>query len=202
MLHLLDEGLASFLRAELGPAASGLDVAFAAPEREWSAGLSRPTINCYLWAVTPAAQGNVAGYEHVVDGDRTYRRMALPRVDLRYLVTPWADDPKDEHMILGALLRVFARAHQMAAEYLPGPLASLSELPLVQLAGPNADDRADFWSALGGRYRPGIDLRITVPIEMGELEPVAPAPSRVELSVADRTMPERRSGRSWFRRAS
>jgi hypothetical protein len=72
----------------------------------------------------------------------------------------------------------------------------------VQLAGPNADDRADFWSALGGRYRPGIDLRITVPIEMGELEPVAPAPSRVELSVADRTMPERRSGRGWFRRAS
>jgi hypothetical protein len=201
MLNLLDDALASLLRAELGPGANGLDIAFGAPDRDWSSGLSRPTVNCYLWSVTPAGQGNVAGFEQVVEGDRAYRRMALPRVDLRYLITAWADDPSDEHMILGAALKVFARPHLLDSEHLPRGLASLTQLPLLQLAGQSVDDRADFWSTLGGQYRPGIDLVVTVPVEVGELLPIAPAPDRVEVAVTDTTRPERSSGRHWFRRA-
>jgi hypothetical protein len=191
MLHLLDDAIAAFLRAELGSAATGLDIAFAAPDREWSAGLSRPTVNCYLWSVTTAAQGNVAGFEQVVEGDRAFRRMALPRVDLRYLVTAWADDPNDEHMILGAALKVFVRPQLLEAEHLPRGLAALTQLPVIQLAGSHIDDRADFWTALGGHYRPGIDVVVTVPVEVGELLPLAPRPRRIAVAVADTTRPER-----------
>jgi len=201
MLHLLDDGIAAFLRAELGTSANGLDIVFTAPDREWSARLSRPTINCYLWGVTPAAQGNVSGFEQVVDNDRTYRRPASPRVDLRYLITAWADDAKDEHMVLGAVLRLFARPRQLEADFLPAALASVTPFPQLQLAGPSADDRADFWNALGGHYRPGLDLRITAAIDMGDLEPLALPPTHVRVAVADRQLPERRSVRDWFRRA-
>ncbi|MEY2571016.1 MAG: hypothetical protein QOE63_1366 [Acidimicrobiaceae bacterium] len=202
MLHLLDVGVAAYLRAELGPSANGLDVVFTAPAREWSAGLTRPTINCYLWSIAPAAQGNVSGFEQVVEGDRAFRRAALPRVDLRYLVTAWADDPRDEHQVLGALVQLLARPCQLASEYLPEPLASITPLPLVQLAGAGIDDRADFWTALDGRYRPGLDVCITAAVDRGVRQPLALAPTEVHVVVADQEQPQRESRRSWFRRAS
>lgn len=202
MLHLLDDAVASFLRAELGPSARGVDVVFAAPDRDWSGGLTRPTINCYLWSVTPAAQGNVAGFETVIDGDRAYRRPAQPRIDLRYLLTAWADHPEDEHQVLGALVTLLARPRQLPTEHLPGALAAVEPPPLLQLAGPAPDERADFWSALGGRYRPGLDLCVTTPVEVDELVPLKLAPKEIRVAVADRYAPARRSVRDWFRRAS
>ena len=42
MLHLLDDGLEAFLRAELGQSATGLDVSFALPDKEWAASVNRP----------------------------------------------------------------------------------------------------------------------------------------------------------------
>jgi len=54
MLHLLDDGLESFLRAELGQSATGLDVSFALPDKEWAASVNRPTLNLLLSSVNPA----------------------------------------------------------------------------------------------------------------------------------------------------
>lgn len=202
MLHLVDEGVAAYLRAEMGPSASGVDLVFAAPARDWSSGLTRPTINCYLWSITPAAHGNVGGFEEVVEADRTFRRAALPRIDLRYLVTAWADDPRDEHQLLGSLVQLLARPRQLAPEHLPAPLAAITPLPSVQLAGQAYDDRADFWTALDGRYRPGLDVLVTAAVDSGVRQPLALSPREITVVVADQVAPHRQSRRSWFRRAS
>ena len=86
MLHLLDETLEAFLRAEV-PLPRHVDVAFDAPDGEWSAALSsRPTVDLYLWDVRRNTQ-------RATTESRWSRRTAagvpppLPRVDCRYLVT-------------------------------------------------------------------------------------------------------------------
>ena len=48
MLQLLDESIEAFLRASVRSLAD-VDVAFEAPDREWGAGLNKPTVNLFLW---------------------------------------------------------------------------------------------------------------------------------------------------------
>ena len=51
MFHLLDESLEDFLRTTVPLPAREIDVSFDAPDKDWAAKVSRPTINLYLWDV-------------------------------------------------------------------------------------------------------------------------------------------------------
>lgn len=88
MLHLLDESLEAFLRATVPLPKREVDVVFAAPDRDWAARVSRPTVNLYLWDVRRNLDERDGGMETVFGDDgRPLRRPPLPRVDCRYLVT-------------------------------------------------------------------------------------------------------------------
>ena len=87
MLHLLDDGLEAFLRAELGPSATGLDVSFALPDKEWAASVNRPTLNLLLCSGNPASPEAGAGIQHFEEDGQRRRRQALPRMAFTYLVT-------------------------------------------------------------------------------------------------------------------
>ena len=51
MLHLIDAALEAFLRATVPLSAQDVDVSFEAPDREWSAKLTRPTVSVFLWDI-------------------------------------------------------------------------------------------------------------------------------------------------------
>ena len=65
MLHLLDESLEAFLRATVPLPRREVDVAFAAPDRDWAARVSRPTVNLYLWDVRRKEIGRASCRERV-----------------------------------------------------------------------------------------------------------------------------------------
>jgi hypothetical protein len=65
----------------------------------------------------------------------------------------------------GALLQAFLVPGDLPAEVLPATLAVVQPAPSYTLASPRSDRRADFWSALGGRYKPGLDLVVTAAVE-------------------------------------
>lgn len=161
MLHLLDETLEAFLRAVVPLPAREVDVAFEAPDGEWSAALSaRPTVNLHLWDVRP----NLADGEAVAEADgRRYRRNPLPRVDCRYLVTAWAGEVRDEHALLGDVLTGLLLHQSIDAEHLRGVFASVRPLPTLRLR--SGDGTENFSSALGGRLKPGLDLVVTVTVD-------------------------------------
>ena len=98
MLHLLDETLEAFLRDVVPLPARDVDIAFDAPDGEWSAALStRPTVDLYLWDIRPNLAERDYGEVIVEEADgRRYRRDPLPRVDCRYLVTAWTSEVRDE----------------------------------------------------------------------------------------------------------
>src|SRR4029453_2461595 len=104
MLHLLDETLEAFLREVVPLPARDVDVAFAAPDSEWSAGLSsRPTVDLVLWDIRPNLAEPDYGEVIVEEADgRRFRRDPLPRVDCRYLVTALTSEVRDQHSLLGA----------------------------------------------------------------------------------------------------
>jgi hypothetical protein len=179
MLHLLDESLAAFLRAAVPLSPRDVDVSFAAPDRDWAARVSRPTVNLYLWDVRCNLDERDGGMELVRGDDgRPQRRPPLPRVDCRYLVTAWTAEVHDEHALLGHTLAALLLHTTLHERYLLGSLAAVRPLPAMQVAAGDGRENSDFWSALGGQLKPGLDLVVTATVDAALLVAAGPPVSR------------------------
>jgi hypothetical protein len=185
MLHLLDESLAAFLRAAVPLPARDGDVVFDAPDGEWAAGVSRPTVNLYLWDVRPNLGEREYGEELIEQGDgRKFRRELLPRVDCRYLVTAWTSDVGDEHSLLGAVLAQLLLNQVIDPEHLQGPFAVTRPLPSIRLRSGDGSENSDFWSALGGQLKPGLDLVVTATVDAAALREAGPPVRGIDIGVS------------------
>ena len=166
MLNLLDESMEQFLRAVVPLPPREVDIAFEAPDGDWAAGISRPTVNLYLWDVRPSMVQREFGMLEMTDQNgHRQRRSAPPRVECRFLVTAWTSDVGDEHSLLGRVLLALLVNPVIATEHLSGALASIEPRPTIELRTGTAAENSDFWSALGGQLKPGLDLVVTVTVD-------------------------------------
>src|SRR5215213_10272774 len=129
MLHLLDDSLEAFLRSAGPLPSTDVDVSFEPPDADWSAGLSRPAVNLYLWRLRRSVTEASAGTELVEQDGVLYRRGPRPRVELGYLVTTWATDARNAHQLLGRVLTAFLSTNEIPEQFLQGALADIRPLP-------------------------------------------------------------------------
>lgn len=175
MLHLLDESLEAFLRAVVPLPPRDVDIVFDAPDGDWAASVSRPTVNLYLWDVRPNLAEREWGEEVVAEENgRKFRRDPLPRVDCRYLITAWTREVRDEHSLLGGVLAALLLHRVIALEHLRPPFADVRPLPTVTLRSGDGSENSDFWSALGGQLKPGLDLVVTTTVDAAVLSKMGP----------------------------
>lgn len=184
MLHHLDETLELFLRTCVPLGVREIDVSFDAPDRTWAGTISRPTVSMFLYDVQRSVTRAVAGRETTEVAGATVRRMAPTFVDCRYLVTAWTSERRDEHQLLGALLRTVITYREIPAEHLSGAVAEMRPLPRLNLASVAQRDQqhAQLWPAMEGQLHPALDLIVTVPVEPTLSLPVGPPTSGLELS--------------------
>jgi Pvc16 N-terminal domain len=167
MLQILDSSIAAFLRAAVPLSVHDVDIVFEAPDRDWEAARpQRPTVNLFLWDVRRNLAEQDAGV-HLRKGENGHatRRPPLPRMDCRYLVTAWTSDVEHEHKLLGDVLRALLVQPHLPPEHLGAGYADVRPLPTLRVAMPDGKDTADFWSALGGRLKPGLDLVVTATVD-------------------------------------
>lgn len=167
MLQLLDGSIEAFLRREVPLATRDVDIAFDAPDRDWGAGVTKPTINLYLWDVRRNLNQREVGWMLVEEEGERVRRSPDPRIDCRYLVTAWTSETRDEHALLGTVLGTLLRHPELPGEDLKGALAEVRPLPTLSLGPHDGRDESDFWSALGGQLKPGLDLAVTATVDEG-----------------------------------
>ena len=182
MLHLIDAGLEAFLRATVPLSAQDVDVSFEAPDREWSAKLTRPTVSLFLWDIRRSARHEQAGLEEVEVDGRLVRRPALPRVELRYVLTAWTSDHGDERALLAGAMRAVLAHGEIPATYVPEALQGLPALRL--LMDRTNDDQPDFGTTLDGQLRPGIGLRVVAAVDTDAYTPAGPPVEVIELASA------------------
>jgi hypothetical protein len=117
----------------------------------------------------------------------------MPIVDLHYLMTAWATEVEDEHRLLGSVLECVLAHTQLPDDVLPAALAGCR----CGLGLAPADTRVpgEFWSALGGRLKPGLQLVITLPVDVFEWRPTATPAESVAVSM-DRHAPPADAGRA------
>ncbi|HSL74021.1 MAG TPA: Pvc16 family protein [Ilumatobacteraceae bacterium] len=181
MLEFIDESLESFLRATVPLSATDVDVSFDAPDREWSAKLTRPTINVFLWDIRRSASRASSGIRtREVDGLIT-RQPVPPVLELRYVLTAWTADLGDERALLAGLLRSLLANGEVPREYLGDAFAGL-EQPSIAIAR-SGEDHMDVFKALEGQLKPGLNLVLTTEFDTGVSLPVAPIVREIETAI-------------------
>jgi hypothetical protein len=129
----LDEALRTLLRRELERHGfEGVDIAFDAPATDWSAKLTNPTVNLFLYDLR----------ENVAEADVTTRNIrvngtaiAAPppmRLEVTYSVTAWTKAVQDEHRLLSQVLAILFSHVSLPSDLLEGRLASASLLRAIE----------------------------------------------------------------------
>lgn len=163
MISDLDESIRQFLVEEGGFNPSAIDISFEIPNREWSASISRPTINCYLFDVHENVKLRQGGQITARPGQA--RRPPF-YYDLTYLVTAWTRAVEDEHRLLWHALRTLARFAELPSQHLQGELRESGEAISTKVAQPDGvlKSPGEFWTALGNELKPSLSFLVTVPL--------------------------------------
>ena len=165
----LDEALRTLLKRELERHGfEGVDIAFDAPATDWSAKLTNPTVNLFLYDLR----------ENVAESEATTRNvringavMSAPpplRLEVTYSITAWTKAVQDEHRLLSQVLAIVFSHVSLPADLLEGRLASASLLRAIETeVGRPKEEKADFWTSIGGRYKASIDYAVKLEVESG-----------------------------------
>jgi hypothetical protein len=192
----LDEALRTLLRRELeAHGFEGVEIAFDAPASDWSAKLTAPTVNLFLYDLREnLAQSEATPRNVRVNG----AAMAAPppmRLEVTYAVTAWTKAVEDEHRLLSQVLAILFSHTSLPADLLAGRLAAASQLRAIETeVGRPKEEKADFWTSIGGRYKASIDYAVRIEVESGLMFTRGPEvrsqTMRLELDGVRRTMEE------------
>ena len=197
MIQLVDQCLEQFLRRDESFTSRDVDISFEAPDREWGAGVTRPTVNMFLWDLRRNATAASSGFEDVeVDGER-FRRLAPTATELHYLTTAWASSLQDEHQLLGSVLRHVVSHFYLPGDVVPEQLGALLAGPIrIEMSDNNRTTSKDLWQALDGQLKPALQMRIMFPLVAFPLVEAGPPTEGIDIGLSDRETPTRSSRRS------
>ena len=171
----IDEGIRKLL-VDYGHINSGdIDVSFDMPTREWSASISRPTVNCYMFDVrvnnelrnpTPWIYRQTSGNE---------AEMTLPPVpiDVTYRITTHAGAVEDEHLLLGHVLYTLLKHPILPQDVIEDTILEGQEItasaaqPVGLIQSP-----ADYWGALDNDIKPSLDYKLTAKVDLQEIDEI------------------------------
>jgi Pvc16 N-terminal domain len=184
VLEHIDSTLEAFFRATVPISAQDVDVSFEPPDREWSAKLTRPTVNVFLWDMRRSTSRARTGMEELERNGQIVRRAPLPRVELRYLVTAWTSDHGDERALLSGLMRAILAHEEIPATFVAAPIEELP--PLTLLMARAGDEHPDVGAVLDGQLKPGISVTIITAVETSMFIPAGPPVEVFDLRVGRR----------------
>jgi Pvc16 N-terminal domain/Carboxypeptidase regulatory-like domain len=165
----LDDALRNLLRRELDRHGfEGVEIAFEAPSKEWSGKLTSPTVDLFLYDLREATErAEISSRERRGNGQAVVTSPPL-RLELTYAVTAWTKAVEDEHRLLSQVLAILFSYRQLPEETLNASLESSSRLRDAETAvGRPREEKADFWTSVGGQYKASIDYVVHVTVESG-----------------------------------
>lgn len=164
MIDELDEVLRQLLIRELPVKNGEVNIEFHQPRREWSARLSRPTLNLFLYHLCENTTLRQPEWEVQRNGDGTATRRRKPvRVDLHYMITAWAAEPEDEHRLLARTIMALCRNATLPEDLLPESFADQPVPIPLRVADPELlRNPADLWSAMDNELRPAVSCAVTL----------------------------------------
>jgi hypothetical protein len=174
MINALDDTLKALLKRELPKTlADQVQISFATPDDQFPPqSVIPPAIDLFLYDIRENRdlRSNEIYYQRQADGTAT--RFPPPvRVDFSYLITAWPsenvpDAAKDEHRLLGEVMRVLLRYRTLPEDLLQAELKSQRPLPpMSSLQAGYLESFGEFWQALGGKPKAALHFQVTIAVD-------------------------------------
>ena len=171
MIHDLDLSLEKIIYEQGKINRNEIDISFEIPTGDWSARLSRPTIDLWCFDIRENVRLRNADISAALSrGDRTARTTQPPRrYDLCYMVTAWVRKIEDEHQLLWRVLAALMQVPQLSPEMGEGAIREQAfDIPLVVANMPEFQmSITDLWNVVNNQMRLGFILMATVALETG-----------------------------------
>jgi hypothetical protein len=166
MIQDVDDTLKELL-VQKGPIdATVIDIKFEMPNKDWSATVTRPTINLFLYDVRE--NHDLRSNERVLARNGNAGTVSPPpvRVDLSYIITAWTTDIADEHQLLGRVLATLVQFPVLPPEVLKGTMQT-QPLPLRGwIAQPERlPNPWEFWGHMDHGMKAGLNFVLTTAVE-------------------------------------
>lgn len=199
MIDALDNVLTDLIQSR-APALAGpipVPVAFEPPNDDWRNFVSNSNslqLNIYLYDVREnlKLRSNERTFDYLGGGCREHR--APPILNCMYLITAWSnvtaslpavEPTPDEHALLYGVAEVLMRHRSILITdlYQTGitipsgrnlgslpPQLQNEELPIEITYAETAEEMLDFWNTMRGSWRPGLKLKVALPVFPRESE--------------------------------
>jgi hypothetical protein len=169
MINDLDETIRKLILSKSGLTEASVTLSFDQPTGDWAAGLTRPTINLYLYDIRENLELRSQEWltNKRADG-KVEQKLAPRRYNLSYLITVWTQkQTEDEHAILWRVLGVLASSTTLPDEVLQGEMRNQVYPVLTQIAQPSIaiQNLPDLWSVMQNQLRPSINYVVTLAME-------------------------------------
>lgn len=169
MIADLDQTIEKLITDEFPIKNGEIDIAFDQPKREWSARLSRPTLNFFLfdirennvlrqhqWEKMAQLPGN-GGPPHIQQKRTPFR------VDCHYIITSWAANAKDEHRLLSRCLLTLFRYPILPESCLTGSIKTQPfKIQARLVTHDHLTNPAELWGSMDNEIRPSMSYLLTV----------------------------------------
>src|SRR5579864_4598914 len=169
MIQDLDETIRQILIKKGKLNGGDIDISFDQPTGEWAGGLTRPTINAYLYDIRENLELRNRQWTVERQGNNTKRVLEPMRVDVSYLFTVWTRNIEDEHRLLWRVLQTLATQGTIATKEAVGTMAN-QPYPLrtkVALPSEAIHNLPDLWGVMENQLRPAINYVVTVSLDYG-----------------------------------
>jgi len=169
MIYDLDQTLEKIIYDKGKLNRNEIDISFEQPNGEWSARLSRPTLNC--WCFDLRENKKLRNSNRRIQRNETTGTVTFPprRFDVTYLVTAWTRKIEDEHRLLWRGLSALKRTPIIYRQDAEGDLRyGEHDIPLlVATESDHPINLVDLWSVLNNEMHLGFTVVATL-----ELDPV------------------------------
>jgi hypothetical protein len=163
----LDEALRTLLKRELERHGfEGVEIAFDAPSKEWSGKLTGPTVDLFLYDMREALDRAAATpSERRTNGTAVISDPPL-QLELTYAVTAWTKAVEDEHRLLSQVLAILYSYSDVPSEVIAQNAGTTLARAETSVGRPR-EEKADFWTSVGGQYKASIDYVVQIVVESG-----------------------------------
>jgi hypothetical protein len=170
MLADLDESIKKLLVEELPIKNGEIDVKFEQPKREWSAKLTKPTVNFFLYDLRENVQLRRSGFDQMNGGNARQNlatmKKAPHKLDCYYMITTWAAEPEDEHRLMTRTLIALFRHPTLPERVLQGTMQHPKAPINTYIARHDKlTNPAEVWSALDNEMRPSVAYSLTITLD-------------------------------------
>jgi hypothetical protein len=169
MINQLDETIRKLVLKRGNFDTDSVTVSFDQPTGDWAAGLTRPTVNFYLYDIRENTE--LRSQEWIIERDdkgQVSKRLAPLRYDLSYLVTVWTQNQvEDEHAILWRVLGALAGAQILSVDMLEAGLKTQPYPVQTRTAQPSRaiENLPDLWGVMENQLRPSINYTVTLAMD-------------------------------------